>query len=124
MGLVVSPNGLSPCLDDHRRKHLNQVVTGTVHDQVVVETFGSSSLENRDHRESFSVSTGGGTVDLFVQDIEEMTEVPGTVLRGQGHPMTSSVVIDPNPLFQGQSDTERVVPVIDVDPLADGFLEG
>lgn len=53
-----------------------------------------------------------------------MTKVPGTVLRGQGNPVTSSVVIDPNPLFQGQGDTERVVPVIDVDPLTDGFLEG
>lgn len=53
-----------------------------------------------------------------------MTEVPGTVLRGQGHPVTSPVVIDPHPLFQGQGDTERVVPVIDVDPLTDGSLEG
>jgi hypothetical protein len=38
--------------------------------------------------------------------------------------MTSPVVIDPNPLFQAQGDTERVVPVIDVDPLTDGSLEG
>lgn len=38
--------------------------------------------------------------------------------------MTSSVVIDPNPLFEGQGDPERVVPEIDVDPLADGILEG
>lgn len=38
--------------------------------------------------------------------------------------MSPSVVIDPNPLFQGQGYPERMVPVIDVDPLTDGLLEG
>jgi hypothetical protein len=102
----------------------DQVVTGTVHDQVVVETFGFSPLQNGDYRELFPEPTGGGTINLFVQDIEEMTEVPGTVLRGQCHTVTSSIVIDPNPLFQGQGDTERMVPVVDVDPFADRLLEG
>ena len=124
MGLVVSPNSFSPCLDNHRWEHLDQVVTGTIHDQVVVETFGSSPLQNGDDRELFPEPTGGGTIDLFVQDIEKMTEVSRTILRGQGNPVTSSVVINPNPLFEGQGNTERMVPVIDVDPLTDGILEG
>jgi len=89
-----------------------------------METFGSSPFQDRDHRELFSVSTEGGTVDLFVQDIEKVPEVSGTVFRGQGNPVTSSVVINPNPLFEGQGNPERVVPVIDVDPLTDGILEG
>ncbi len=76
MGLVVSPKGLSPSLDHHRWEVFDQVLSGTVDDQVVVETFGSSSLENWDDRELFPISTEGGTVDLFVQDIQEMTEVP------------------------------------------------
>ena len=124
MGLVVSPNSFSPCLDNHRWEHLDQVVTGTIHDQVVVKTFGSSPLENGDDRELFPEPTGGGTIDLFVQDIEKVTEVSRTILRGQGNPVTSSVVINPNPLFEGQGDPERVVPVIDVNPLTDGILEG
>lgn len=124
MGLVVSPNSFSPCLNDHRREHLDQVVTGTIHDQVVMETFGSSPLQNRDNRELFAVSTEGGTVDLFVQDIEKVPEVSGTVFRGQGNPVTSSAVINPNPLFEGQGNTERMVPVIKIDPLTDGILEG
>lgn len=89
-----------------------------------MKTFGSSPLENGDDRELFPESTGGGTIDLFVQDIEKMTEVSGTVFRGQGNPVTSSVVINPNPLFEGQGDPERVVPVIKIDPLTDGILEG
>ena len=124
MGLVVSPNSFSPCLDNHRWKHLDQVVSGTIHDQVVMETFGSSPLQHGDNRELFPEPTGGGTIDLFVQDIEKVTEVSRTILRGQGNPVTSSVVINPNPLFEGQGDPERVVPVIDVDPLTDGILEG
>ena len=124
MGLVVSPKGLSPCLDNHRWEHLDQVFTGTIHDQVVVETFGSSPLQNGDDRELFPEPTGGGTIDLLVQDIEKVTEVSRTILRGKGKPVTSSVVINPNPLFEGQGDPERVVPVIDVYPLTDGFLEG
>lgn len=124
MGLVVSPNSFSPCLNDHRREHLDQVVTGTIHDQVVMETFGSSPLQHGDNRELFPEPTGGGTIDLFVQDIEKMTEVSGTVFRGKGNPVTSSVVINPNQLLEGQGDTKRVVPVIDVDPLTDGILEG
>lgn len=124
MGLVVSPNSFSPCLDNHRWEHLDQFVTGTIHDQVVMETFGSSPLQNGDYRELFPEPTGGGTIDLFVQDIEKVTEVSRTILRGQGNPVTSSVVINPNPLFKSQCDPERVVPVIDVDPLTDGILEG
>ena len=124
MGLVVPPNSFSPCLDNHRWEHLDQVVTGTIHDQVVVKTFGSSPFENGDDRELFPEPTGGGTIDLFVQDIEKVTEVSRTILRGQGNPVTSSVVINPNPLFKSQGDPERVVPVIDVDPLTDGILEG
>ena len=124
MGLVVSPNSFSPCLNDHRREHLDQVVTGTIHDQVVMETFGSSPLQHGDNRELFPEPTGGGTIDLFVQDIEKVTEVSRTILRGQGNPVTSSVIINPNPLFEGQGNPERVVPVIDVDPLTDGILEG
>ena len=124
MGLVVSPNSFSPCLDNHRWKHLDQVVSGTIHDQVVMETFGSSPLQHGDNRELFPEPTGGGTIDLFVQDIEKVTEVSRTILRGQGNPVTSSVVINPNPLFEGQGNPERVVPVIDVDPLTDGILEG
>ena len=123
VGLVVSPNSFSPCLNDHRWEHLDQVVTGTIHDQVVVETFGSSSLQNGDDRELFPEPTGGGTIDLFVQDIEKVSEVSGTILRGQSDPVTSSVVINPNPLFQGQGNPEWMVPVIDVDPLTDGFLK-
>lgn len=38
--------------------------------------------------------------------------------------MSPPVIIDPNPLFQGQGHPERMVPVVDVDPLTDGFLEG
>lgn len=76
VGLVITPKGLSPCPNDHRREHLNEVLPGTFDHQMVVETFGSSSLQNGDHKESFPISTGGGTVDFFVQDIEEMTEVP------------------------------------------------
>ena len=38
--------------------------------------------------------------------------------------MTSSVVINPNPLFEGEGNTERMVPVIKIDPLTDGILEG
>lgn len=66
MGLVVSPNSISPCLNNHRWEHLDQVVTGTIHDQVVVETFGSSPLQNGDDRELFPEPTGGGTIDLLV----------------------------------------------------------
>jgi len=76
VGLVISPKGLSPRLDHHRWEVFDQVLSGTIDDQVVVETFGPSSLENRDDRESFPEPTGGGTVDLFVQDIQEMTEIP------------------------------------------------
>ena len=89
-----------------------------------METFGSSPLQHGDNRELFPEPTGGGTINLFVQDIEKVTEVSRTILRGQGNPVTSSVVINPNPLFEGQGDPERVVPVIDVDPLTDGILEG
>ena len=122
MGLVEPPNSFSPCLDNHRWEHLDQVVTGTIHDEVVVETFGSSPLQNGDDRELFPEPTGGGTIDLFVQDIEKVSEVSRTILRGQGDPVTSSVVINPNQLLEGQGDTKRVVPVIDVDPLTDGIL--
>lgn len=76
VGLVISPNGLSPRLDHHRWEVFDQVLSGTIDDHVVVETFGSSPFQDRDHRELFSVSTEGGTVDLFVQDIQEMTEIP------------------------------------------------
>lgn len=38
--------------------------------------------------------------------------------------MFPPVVIDPNPLFQGQGHPERMVPMIDIDPLTDGLLEG
>ncbi len=76
VGLVISPKGLSPSLDYHRWEVFDQVLSGTIDDQMIVETFGSSPLENRDDRELFSVSTEGGTVDLFVQDIQEMTEIP------------------------------------------------
>ncbi len=73
MGLVISPEGLSPSLDHHRREVFDQVLSGTINDQVVVETFGYSTLKNRDDRELFPISTERGTVDLFVQDIKEMT---------------------------------------------------
>jgi hypothetical protein len=63
-------------LNDHQREHLDEVIPGTVDHQMVVETFGSSSFEDRDNRESFPISTGGGPIDLFVQDIEEVAEVP------------------------------------------------
>ena len=76
MGLVISPKRLSPSVDYHRREVFDQIVSGTIQDQVVVEAFGSTTFKDRDNGESFSVSTGGGTVDLFVQDIKEMTEVP------------------------------------------------
>lgn len=122
VGLVVSPKGLSPCLNDHCGEVFDQVVTGTVHDQVVVKTFGSSSFQHRHNRQPLPITTGSGTIDLFVQDIKEMTEVPRTVLRGQCNPVASSVVIEPNPLFEGQGDTERVVPVIGVDPVPKGSL--
>ena len=38
--------------------------------------------------------------------------------------MSPPVIINPNPLFQGQGHPERMVPVVDVDPLTDGLLEG
>jgi hypothetical protein len=40
---------------------------------VVVKTYGSSPLENGDDRELFPEPTGGGTIDLFVKNIEKMT---------------------------------------------------
>jgi hypothetical protein len=124
VGLVISPKSLSPSVDHHRREVFDQVLSGTINDKVVVETFGFSTLENRDDRELFPISTERGTVDLFVEDIKEVTEVPWPILRGEGNSVSPPVVIDPNPLFQGQGHTERMVPSIYVDPLTDGVLKG
>lgn len=117
--LLISPRGPQPAATDHGRKLEMQLWSGTIDNRMIVVSGGCPTFQHRDDLHPFAMPFRSMTINLSVQQIQEMPEIllriislnplelslhtsrsVQTLTKGQGHGKGIGKLLDPDKIVK------------------------
>lgn len=121
VGLVITVIGLRPAIIDDEREDLREFRPRTVDHTMVVEAGQSTSFEDRNDLNPFSMSFESVSVHPPIEEVHEVTEVPDSSIMAYPAMDSKVSIIDDDRLLKCQGNRERIHELAEVNERQESF---